>query len=105
MYSAYANPQYMYTKHSFVYMFSGRVHRVDISMFRPGAPFWMPYPRDILVRPVPRRPDANPEDPQHILDNTEAIVGFYGASSIERFPTEVGIKEQAEQFKAVTFKQ
>lgn len=96
----------MYTKLRFVYMFSGRVHRVDISVFRPGDPFWMPYPPgEILVRPVPRRPDADPEDAQYILDSTEAIVGFYGASSIERFPTEVGIKEQTEQFKAVTFKQ
>lgn len=50
-------------------------------------------------------PIANPEDAQYVLDNTEGIVGFYGASSIERFPTEVGIREQTEKFKAVTFKQ
>jgi predicted TIM-barrel enzyme len=49
-------------------------------------------------------PIANPEDAQYILDNTEGIVGFYGASSIERFPTEVGIRKQTEDFKAVTFK-
>lgn len=48
-------------------------------------------------------PIANPEDAQYILDNTEGIVGFYGASSIERFPTEVGIRKQAEDFKAITF--
>ncbi|MGI5951642.1 MAG: phosphoenolpyruvate hydrolase family protein [Brooklawnia sp.] len=48
-------------------------------------------------------PIANPEDAQYILDNTEGIVGFYGASSIERFPTEVGIRKQTEDFKAVTF--
>jgi predicted TIM-barrel enzyme len=49
-------------------------------------------------------PIANPEDAQYILNNTEGIVGFYGASSIERFPTEVGIRKQTEDFKAVTFK-
>lgn len=48
-------------------------------------------------------PIANPEDAQYVLDNTDGIVGFYGASSIERFPTEVGIKDQTEKFKAVTF--
>lgn len=48
-------------------------------------------------------PIANPEDAQYVLDNTEGIVGFYGASSVERFPTETGIKEQTEKFKAITF--
>ena len=47
---------------------------------------------------------ANPADAQYILDHTDGIVGFYGASSIERFPTEVGIRAQTEEFKAVTFK-
>ena len=49
-------------------------------------------------------PIANPEDAQYVLNNTEGIVGFYGAYSIERFPTEVGIRKQTEDFKAVTFK-
>ena len=49
-------------------------------------------------------PIANPADAQYVLDNTEGIVGFYGASSIERFPTEVGIRKQTEDFKAITFK-
>ena len=48
-------------------------------------------------------PIANPEDAQYVLDNTEGIVGFYGASSVERFPTETGIKQQTEKFKAITF--
>ncbi|MDR2929989.1 MAG: phosphoenolpyruvate hydrolase family protein [Propionibacteriaceae bacterium] len=48
-------------------------------------------------------PIANPEDAQYILDHTDSIVGFYGASSIERFPAEVGIRRQTEQFKALTF--
>lgn len=49
-------------------------------------------------------PIANPADAQYVLDHTEGIVGFYGASSIERFPTEVGIRKQTEDFKAITFK-
>lgn len=48
-------------------------------------------------------PIANPEDAQYVLDHTEGITGFYGASSVERFPTETGIKEQTERFKAITF--
>ncbi|MER0071643.1 phosphoenolpyruvate hydrolase family protein [Corynebacterium sp. KPL2850] len=48
-------------------------------------------------------PIANPEDAQYILDNTEGIGGFYGASSVERFPTENGIKEQTEKFKNIHF--
>ncbi len=31
-------------------------------------------------------PIAEPEDAQYILDHTEGIVGFYGASSMERLP-------------------
>jgi predicted TIM-barrel enzyme len=48
-------------------------------------------------------PIAEPADAQYVLDHTEGIVGFYGASSIERLPTEVGIRKQTEDFKAVTF--
>lgn len=48
-------------------------------------------------------PIAMPDDAQYVLSHTEGIVGFYGASSIERFPTEVGIREQTEKFTAITF--
>ncbi|MGO1326139.1 MAG: phosphoenolpyruvate hydrolase family protein [Brachybacterium tyrofermentans] len=48
-------------------------------------------------------PIAGPEDAQYILDHTEGVVGFYGASSIERFPTETGIRQQTEAFKALRF--
>jgi len=47
-------------------------------------------------------PIANPEDAQYVLDHTEGIVGFFGASSIERLPSELAIKAQAERFKAIT---
>lgn len=48
-------------------------------------------------------PIAEPEDAQYVLERTEGVVGFFGASSIERLPTEVAIREQTEAFKAVTF--
>jgi len=46
-------------------------------------------------------PIANPADAQYVLDNTSGIDGFYGASSVERLPTEEGIKEQTERFTAL----
>jgi predicted TIM-barrel enzyme len=46
-------------------------------------------------------PIAEPEDVQYIMANTKGVEGFFGASSIERFATEVGIKKQAEAFKAI----
>lgn len=49
-------------------------------------------------------PIANPPDAQFILDHTEGIVGFYGASSIERFPAETGIRKQTEEFKSIHFR-
>lgn len=48
-------------------------------------------------------PIAEPDDAQYVLERTEGVVGFFGASSIERLPTEVAIREQTEKFKAVTF--
>jgi len=49
-------------------------------------------------------PIAEPEDAQYILENTEGVVGFFGASSIERLPTEKAITKQAEEFKNIKFK-
>lgn len=46
-------------------------------------------------------PIAMPEDARYIIENTRGIDGFYGASSTERFPTEVAIKAQIEAFKAI----
>ena len=48
-------------------------------------------------------PIAEPEDAQYILDHTEGVVGFFGASSIERLPTEVAIRRQTEDFKNLSF--
>jgi len=46
-------------------------------------------------------PIAEPEDAQYVLSRTKGVAGFFGASSIERFATEVGIKQQAEAFKKI----
>src|SRR5690625_2750656 len=48
-------------------------------------------------------PVAEPDDAQYILKNTPGVVGFFGASSIERLPTERGIRAQTEDFKTITF--
>ncbi len=49
-------------------------------------------------------PIAMPEDAQYVLDRAEHCHGFYGASSMERLPTETALTEQTRRFKALTFK-
>jgi predicted TIM-barrel enzyme len=44
-------------------------------------------------------PIAEPEDVQYVLSRTRGICGFFGASSIERLPTERAITEQVRNFK------
>ncbi|MFC4077002.1 phosphoenolpyruvate hydrolase family protein [Salinithrix halophila] len=44
-------------------------------------------------------PIAEPEDVRLILEKTEGVAGFFGASSIERLPTEQAIRTQVESFK------
>jgi predicted TIM-barrel enzyme len=48
-------------------------------------------------------PIAMPEDAAYVLQRAAGINGFYGASSMERLPTEQALKAQTEAFKAVTF--
>ncbi|MBB6262492.1 putative TIM-barrel enzyme [Paenochrobactrum gallinarii] len=48
-------------------------------------------------------PISSPEDAQYILNNTPEINGFYGASSMERLPTETALVEQTRRFKALTY--
>jgi len=43
-------------------------------------------------------PIAEPEDAQFILDRVSSCDGFYGASSMERLPTEKAITEQVRRF-------
>ena len=44
-----------------------------------------------------------PDDAEFILKNTKNCHGFYGASSMERLPTEVALVEQTKRFKAISF--
>ena len=48
-------------------------------------------------------PIAMPDDAAYVLQHSENINGCYGASSMERLPTERALMAQAEAFKAVTF--
>jgi predicted TIM-barrel enzyme len=44
-------------------------------------------------------PIAEPDDVQYVLSRTQGVCGFFGASSIERLPTERAITEQVRSFK------
>jgi predicted TIM-barrel enzyme len=43
-------------------------------------------------------PIARPEDAQYLLTRVSGLDGFYGASSVERLPTEIAITEQVRKF-------
>ncbi len=46
-------------------------------------------------------PVAEPDDVNYVLENSRGIVGFFGASSVERLPTETAITEQVKSFKGL----
>ncbi|MGJ9384826.1 phosphoenolpyruvate hydrolase family protein [Salipaludibacillus sp. CF4.18] len=46
-------------------------------------------------------PISEPEDAKYVLDHTTGVSGFFGASSVERLPTEVAIREQVKKFKEI----
>ncbi|MDK6234267.1 phosphoenolpyruvate hydrolase family protein [Aerococcus sanguinicola] len=46
-------------------------------------------------------PIAEPNDAKYIIDRVDGIVGFFGASSIERLASERSIKAQTEAFKQI----
>lgn len=46
-------------------------------------------------------PIAEPEDATYVIERTEGIDGFFGASSIERFVAEKSIKDQTVLFKSI----
>ncbi len=48
-------------------------------------------------------PISMPEDVEYVLKNSRHSNGFYGASSMERLPTEVAIKAHVELYKRVRF--
>ncbi len=47
-------------------------------------------------------PISSPEDAQYILDHCPLCDGFYGASSMERLPTETALTDTTRQFKHIT---
>ena len=48
-------------------------------------------------------PISEPEDAEFVLQNTDGVNGFYGASSMERLPVETAISEHMRKFKAIRF--
>lgn len=48
-------------------------------------------------------PISEPEDAEYVLQNTQGVDGFYGASSMERLPVEVAITEHVKKYKAIRF--
>jgi predicted TIM-barrel enzyme len=47
-------------------------------------------------------PIAEPEDAAYVLERTNGVVGFFGASSMERLPTEIAMTENMRRFKAIS---
>jgi len=46
-------------------------------------------------------PIAMPDDAKFVLDRLPSVDGFYGASSMERLPTEIALTAQVEQFTQI----
>jgi predicted TIM-barrel enzyme len=47
-------------------------------------------------------PIAEPEDAEYILSKVKGVQGFFGASSMERLPTEIAMTENMKRFKSLT---
>ena len=46
-------------------------------------------------------PIAMPEDAKFVLERLDLVDGFYGASSMERLPTEIALTAQVEKFTQI----
>jgi predicted TIM-barrel enzyme len=46
-------------------------------------------------------PIAEPDDAAYVIERTTGVVGFFGASSMERLPTEVAMTENMRRFKSI----
>jgi predicted TIM-barrel enzyme len=46
-------------------------------------------------------PIAEPDDAAYVIERTDGIVGFFGASSMERLPTELAMTENMRRFKSI----
>ena len=60
--------------------------------------------KDVIVL-VHGGPVAMPDDAAFVMNETKLCHGFYGASSMERLPTEVALTEQTRRFKSIGAKQ
>jgi predicted TIM-barrel enzyme len=49
-------------------------------------------------------PIATPQDAQFVLERVPLLDGFYGASSMERLPSELAITRQVEEFTRLSLK-
>ena len=47
-------------------------------------------------------PIAEPDDAEYVLARTQGVVGFFGASSMERLPTEIAMTENMRRFKSLS---
>ena len=47
-------------------------------------------------------PIAEPDDAAFVIERTEGVVGFFGASSMERLPTEIAMTQNMRRFKSIT---
>ncbi|CAM4170558.1 tim-barrel signal transduction protein [Yersinia intermedia] len=57
--------------------------------------------RDDIIVLCHGGPISSPEDAQYIMDNCPQCDGFYGASSMERLPTEIALTNTTKQFKNI----
>ncbi|KAK6068707.1 hypothetical protein SCUP515_09410 [Seiridium cupressi] len=57
--------------------------------------------RDDIIVLCHGGPIANPEDAEYVLSRTKGVQGFFGASSMERLPTEKAIQGTTEEFRKV----
>ncbi len=48
-------------------------------------------------------PISSPADAEYILKHSKHVHGFYGASSMERLPTELALTQQTKSFKSISF--
>ncbi|KAL3453564.1 TIM-barrel-protein domain-containing protein [Aspergillus insuetus] len=49
-------------------------------------------------------PIAKPEDARYVLERVSGLHGFFGASSMERLPVEIAIKDTTAEFKGIALK-
>ena len=46
-------------------------------------------------------PIAEPDDAAHVLEHTDGVVGFFGASAMERLPSETAMTKNMRRFKSI----